>query len=31
VKLDKGTKVRIAEYPNKYPDMNGKIIKEIEI
>ena len=31
VKLDKGTKIRIAEYPNKYPDMTGKIVKEIEI
>jgi hypothetical protein len=31
VKLEEGTRIRVAEYPNKYPDMTGKIIKEIEI
>lgn len=30
IKAIKGEKIRVAEYPNKYPDMTGKIIKEIE-
>ncbi len=31
IKLKKGQKIRIAEYPNPYPDMSGKVIKEIEV
>ncbi len=30
-RLKKGQKVRIAEYPNPYPDITGKKIKIIEV
>ncbi len=31
VKLEKGQKVRIVEYPNPYPDMTGKEVKVVEV
>lgn len=27
----KGQKIRLAEYPNPYPDMNGKSVKTVEV
>lgn len=30
-KLEKGEKIRIGHYPERYPDMSGKTIEEIEI
>ncbi len=31
IRLKKGQKVRIAEYPNPYPDMTGKKVKTVEV
>lgn len=31
VKLEKGQKVRLAEYPDPYPDMTNKIVRIIEV
>lgn len=29
--IEKGQKIRVATYPNKYPDMSGKEVQEVEV